>query len=52
MDHSADCQSQVQMYKDPIILLHPDLRKYLEDLATNNIPLTQMQHLCKEFALK
>ena len=52
LDHSADCQAQVEMYKDPIIPLYPDVQKYLEDLATKNILLTQMQHLCKEFALK
>ena len=38
------------MTKNPSVKLHPELREYAMSLVRNNIPLTQIQMLCHEWA--
>ncbi|KAF9469145.1 hypothetical protein BDZ94DRAFT_1303652 [Collybia nuda] len=40
------------MDRDPPIGLHPDLRAYALSLLRENIPITQIQQLCKKWTVK
>lgn len=52
LDHSSACNELQQMDRDPPIGLHPDLRAYALGLLRDNIPITQLQQLCKKWAAK
>ncbi|KAG0692955.1 hypothetical protein DFH29DRAFT_985619 [Suillus ampliporus] len=48
-DHGEQCQELVEMLHNPRIPLHPDMREYALGLLRRNIPLTQLQHMCREW---
>ncbi|KAJ7572977.1 hypothetical protein C8J56DRAFT_805736, partial [Mycena floridula] len=52
LEHSATCDELCLMSRDPRIPLHPELRTYALSLLNDNIPLTQLQTLCKKWAVK
>ncbi|RDB27252.1 hypothetical protein Hypma_004515 [Hypsizygus marmoreus] len=51
LDHSTACTEVQEMDRNPSIGLHPELRNYALSLLRDNIPLTQLQHLCKKWAM-
>jgi hypothetical protein len=52
LDHSSACNELQDMDCDPSIGFHPKLRAYALDLLRENIPITQIQQLCKKWAAK
>ncbi|KAG1743911.1 hypothetical protein EDB19DRAFT_1927409 [Suillus lakei] len=49
-DHTEACESLVQMDRDPRIGLHPEIRTYALSLVKLQVPITQLQQRCREFA--
>jgi hypothetical protein len=52
LNHSSACDELQDMDRDPSIGLHPELCAYALDLLCENIPITQIQQLCKKWAAK
>ncbi|KAF8119571.1 hypothetical protein EV363DRAFT_1305049 [Boletus edulis] len=52
LHHSETCLDTHQMSRNPHIPLEPRLREYALHLLRNQIPLTQLQYLCQQWALQ
>jgi hypothetical protein len=50
-EHSIACTMTVEMMRDLPIPLHPDVCAYALTLLQDCIPLMQLQHLAKKFAI-
>ncbi|KAG1777869.1 hypothetical protein EV702DRAFT_1196667 [Suillus placidus] len=49
-DHTEACESLLQMDRDPQIGLHPEIRTYALSLVKLQVPITQLQQCCCDFA--
>ncbi|KAG1732822.1 hypothetical protein EDB19DRAFT_1831179 [Suillus lakei] len=49
-NHTEACESLVQMDRDPQIGLHPEIQTYTLSLVKLQVPITQLQQRCCEFA--
>jgi hypothetical protein len=50
LDHTEACESIVEMARAPRIGLHPEIRAYALTLIELQVPITQLQQRCREFA--
>ena len=50
LDHSEECEKHQVMTRNPVTKLHPELREFAMSLIRNNIPLTQIQLQCRNWA--
>jgi hypothetical protein len=50
LDHSEECEENQVMTRNPATRLHPELREFAMSLIRNNIPLTQIQLQCRNWA--
>lgn len=50
LDHTEACESIVEMAHAPHIGLHPEIRAYALTLIELQVPITQLQQQCREFA--
>ena len=50
LDHSEECEENQVMTQNPAMRLHPELREFAMSLIRNNIPLTQIQLQCRNWA--
>ena len=52
LDHSPACQQLIEMSKNPIIPLHPDLREHTLSLLRSLTPISHVRLLCRTWATK
>ena len=52
LDHSPACQQLIEMSKNPIIPLHPDLREHALSLLRSLTPISHVCLLCRTWATK
>ncbi|KAF8898646.1 hypothetical protein BD779DRAFT_1795286 [Infundibulicybe gibba] len=50
LDHNPACIDQIEMWRDPIIPLHPDLRAHALSLLRRRVPISRVQLLCRNWA--
>ncbi len=50
LDHSPSCKQLLEMDRNASIPLHPDLKAFALSLLRDNIPLTQLRQMCKQWA--
>ncbi|KAF8868349.1 hypothetical protein BD779DRAFT_1808345 [Infundibulicybe gibba] len=50
LDHNAACIEQIQMSRDPIIPLHPELRAHALSLLRTHTPISRVRSLCRDWA--
>jgi hypothetical protein len=50
LDHLPLCKELLEMDWNASIPLHPDLKAFALLLLRDNIPLTQLQQMCKQWA--
>ncbi|KAL1756899.1 hypothetical protein FB107DRAFT_210336 [Schizophyllum commune] len=51
LDHSDDCNIEIEMFKQPPIPLHPDVRAYALQLLRDHEPLYLVRTKCAAFAV-